>query len=349
MRHCLLYCVLLALTGCQPADNVAQSLLMTQCSNSEAPPASVAAACTSLIDAPDSTPPTLAFAHGNRSLARRLTGDLDGALADLNRVVELTPDSADALGSRGTLHGMRGEFDAAARDLTAAIKLDPNIATLHADLGTSYERGGKPDLALPAYDRAIELDPKLALAVGARCWVLTVLDRDLDKAIADCDRALELDPKDLNHYNSRGFARFRQRQYELAIADYDRSLGGAPVASSFYMRGLAKRALGRTDEGDADIVRGKQLEPGIVDALCEVRCDALGTATMAGACSTSSAYGSALPLRKAFPLRRASPREPRVRCDGATATESAPSASRHGEDRQHRRHPSSSCRGSDRP
>lgn len=259
-----LFCVLLALGGCAPADDVARSLLTTQCSNREAPPAGTAAACTSLIDDPDSPPATLAFALVNRSLARRLAGDLDGALADLNRAVELTPNMVYPLGARGTLHGMRGEYDAAARDLSAAIKLDPDVATLHADLGTAYERGGKSELALAAYDRAIELDPQFALAIGARCWVRAMLDRDLDKAVADCDRALQLDPKDLNHYNSRGFARFRQRQYEQAVADYDRSLGGAPVASSFYVRGLAKRALGRVEEGDADIARGKQLEPGVV-------------------------------------------------------------------------------------
>jgi len=265
MRRQLLLCVLAALGGCQPAGDVAQALLLRQCSDNDAPPASVAAACTSLIDAPAGTPETIAFALGNRSLARQKSRDLDGALSDLNRLAELTPNVASVFGRRGVLHGMRGEFDAAARDLEAAIKLTPDIPELHADLGTAYERGGKPERALPAYNRAIELDPTFAGAVGARCWVLAVLDRDLEQAIADCDRALQLDPKDNNHYNSRGFVRFRQKQYEQAIVDYDRSLAGAPVASSFYMRGLAKRALGRNDEGDADIARGKQLEPGIVE------------------------------------------------------------------------------------
>ncbi|MDC8014942.1 hypothetical protein [Tahibacter soli] len=116
-----------------------------------------------------------------------------------------------------------------------------------------------------------------------------MLDRDLDEAVADCDRALQLDPKDLNHYNSRGFARFRQRQYEQAVADYDRSLGGAPVASSFYVRGLAKRALGRVEESDADIARGKQLEPGVVAPREARHSRALGTANVWAAAIDSSA------------------------------------------------------------
>lgn len=253
------------LAGCAPADNVAQTLLVNQCSNGEGTPASVAAACTSLIDDTNSTPPTLVFALGNRSNARRLSGDLDGALADLNRAFELNPDSGSVLAGRGVVHGLRGEYDEAQRDLAAAIKHDPNDAKLHADLGTSYDRAGKPELALPAYNRAVELDPTFAGAVGARCWVRAVLHRELDLAITDCDRALQLDPRDNNVYNSRGFVRFRQKQYEQAIVDYDRSLAGAPIASSFYMRGIAKRALGRNDEGDADIARGKQLEPGVAE------------------------------------------------------------------------------------
>ena len=231
MRRHLLLCALVALGGCQPADDVAQALLLQQCSDNNAPLANLAAACTSLIDAPASTPEIIAFALGNRCLARMRSRDLDGALTDLNRLAELTPNVGWVFGRRGVLHGMRGEFDAAARDLEAAIKLTPDIPDLHADLGTAYERGGQPERALPAYNRAIELDPTFAAAVGGRCWILAVLGRDLDQA----------------------------------IADYDRSLAGTPVASSFYVRGLAKRALGRTQEGDVDIARGKQMEPGVAE------------------------------------------------------------------------------------
>ena len=265
MRRFLLLYALATLAGCQPTDTFAQSLQMRQCEDTKASPAKAAAACTALIDAPKVTTETLVFALNARTRARVEMHDLDGALADANRAVKLAPDTMPVLASRGTLHGMRGEYEAAAPDFQAALERAPDVAELHADLGTAYERGGKPELALPAYDRAIELDPTFAGAIGARCWVRVVLDRELDRAIADCERAMQLDPKDLNHYNSRGLARFRQKQYELAIADYDRSLGGAPVASSFYVRGLAKRALGRTQEGDADIARGKQLEPGVAE------------------------------------------------------------------------------------
>ena len=111
------------------------------------------------------------------------------------------------------------------------------------------------------FGRALELAPGDPRGHDARCWSRAML-ADFAGAKSDCDRAIELDANRWNSYNSRGYVHYRAGRFDDAVRDYDAAIGGLPeVASSWYVRGLAKRALGDAKGAEADIAKGLALDP----------------------------------------------------------------------------------------
>ena len=71
--------------------------------------------------------PRNADAYYERGLAKRAKGDLDGAIADFTNAVELKPDFAEAYGSRGDAKKAKGDLDGANADHTKYIQLKPQL------------------------------------------------------------------------------------------------------------------------------------------------------------------------------------------------------------------------------
>ncbi len=67
--------------------------------------------------------PTYAVAFFNRGLVRQSQGDLDGALADFDRAIEITPDLAESYFYRGQLLLCRKNPSKAARDFNHFLAL----------------------------------------------------------------------------------------------------------------------------------------------------------------------------------------------------------------------------------
>jgi tetratricopeptide (TPR) repeat protein len=76
-------------------------------------------ACSAIIqrDAKD------AMAHYKRGLAYQFTGDLDRAITDYNKAIELRPRSARAYESRGSAYASKGVYTNAVADVTKAAEL----------------------------------------------------------------------------------------------------------------------------------------------------------------------------------------------------------------------------------
>jgi Flp pilus assembly protein TadD len=63
-------------------------------------------------------------------MARRRTGDLNGALADLDRAVRYAPGSARAWYQRSLVLRQKGDLRRARSDLARAVELDERYAPL---------------------------------------------------------------------------------------------------------------------------------------------------------------------------------------------------------------------------
>ena len=60
-----------------------------------------------------------------RGQSKKAKGDLEGAIADFSRAIELNPNAEDPLLARGFAWVSKGDFEAALADFDRAIVLDP--------------------------------------------------------------------------------------------------------------------------------------------------------------------------------------------------------------------------------
>jgi tetratricopeptide (TPR) repeat protein len=132
------------------------------------------------------------------------------ALADLDRVIALNPNSKVAYKNRATLKTTRLNDDRGAlADFDKAIDLDPNGASAYYGRGllkqsilNDYQG------ALADYNRAIALDPKNADAYNNRAILKQSVLNDTQGASADFDKAIALDPNLPQAYGARGLQKY---------------------------------------------------------------------------------------------------------------------------------------------
>jgi lipoprotein NlpI len=145
-------------------------------------------------------------------------GDLDGAITDYTRAIDLNPKYANAYHNRGRVKHAKGDLDGALADFTSALALAPKHALAYYNRGNAKYAKGALDGALADYSRALALDPKYTDAYHNR-GLAKAHKGDLDGAIADYSRAIDIDPKYAAAYRSRGYTRYNQRSWTDALVD----------------------------------------------------------------------------------------------------------------------------------
>jgi len=197
----------------------------------------------------------------NRAGAKKAAGNLDGAIADYDRAIQIDPKDAAIYNNRGLAKQAKGDLDAAIVDFNRAIQLNPKDAIAYSNRGNTKRDKGDLDGAILDYNRAIRLDRKYAYAYYDR-GLAKKQKSDLDGAIADYNRVIELDPKFAKAYCDRGVAKRRKGDLDGAISDYDRTVELDPkYAIAYFNRGNAKGDKGDLEGAIADYNRGIELNP----------------------------------------------------------------------------------------
>lgn len=134
-------------------------------------------------------------AYNNRGTALTKAGQLEAALKDFERAIQLRPTFAEAYNNRGSILSDLGRYEEAMHSFAKAIETDPNLASAYDNRGNVYTRTGKPEEGIRDYNHCLKLRPKFALC-----------------------------------YNNRAAAYFQMRRFAEAAADIEtcRNLGGQP-------------------------------------------------------------------------------------------------------------------------
>ena len=108
--------------------------------------------------------PTNAAAWSNRGNIRIGMNQLDEAIEDYTRSIELAPDITDPYINRGAAYEAIGEWDAAIADYNRALEIDDRDPAIYNNRGNAKARQGDWDAALVDYQSAMLLAPKFSLA-----------------------------------------------------------------------------------------------------------------------------------------------------------------------------------------
>jgi tetratricopeptide (TPR) repeat protein len=198
----------------------------------------------------------------NRGFAYTSLGQMDKAIDDYTRAIEINPEFTDSYYNRGLAYGTIGQFDKAIADYSKAMEIDPAYTKAYSGCGVAYYNLGQWDKAIAEYSRAIEIDPKYADAFYNRGIVYGNLGQ-LDKAIADYSKVIEINPGYTIAYSNRGNAYSNLRQMDKAIADYTKAIIIDPnYRDGYYNRGITYYNLGQFDKAIADFSNAIEIDPG---------------------------------------------------------------------------------------
>jgi tetratricopeptide (TPR) repeat protein len=130
----------------------------------------------------------------NRGIEKAKDGDLDGAIANFDRAIELNPNDDVPYYNRAQAKRLKKDTAGAIADYTRAIELGSTNPAASNNRGNARVENNDRDGAIADFTRAIELKPDYARAYYNRA-VAKKAKGDASGAAADFKRAQELDPK----------------------------------------------------------------------------------------------------------------------------------------------------------
>jgi tetratricopeptide (TPR) repeat protein len=129
----------------------------------------------------------------NRGIEKGKEGDLDGAIADFTRAIELNPKDDAPYYNRAQAKWLKKDSAGAIADYTRAIELGSTNPAAYNNRGNARAEKNDRDGAIADYTRAIELNPDYARAYYNRA-VTKQAKGDATGAKADFKTAEKLDP-----------------------------------------------------------------------------------------------------------------------------------------------------------
>jgi tetratricopeptide (TPR) repeat protein len=226
--------------------------------------------------------------------------DLDGAIAEYGKALQLQPDNFQTHRTLGNALFNKNSFDEAAAEYREAIRLKPDDPDAHRSLGDALYNKGDYDGALAGYHDALRLktgDGDAHRGLGDVFFVKGDLDQaateyreavrlmpndsyahrglastlfrkgDVDGAIAEYREVQRLEPDDLQASYGLGSAYLRRELADQAINEFKKSVAAAPNDPNAYqMLASAYAFLHRCDEALDAWKQVEKLSPGGTDA-----------------------------------------------------------------------------------
>ncbi len=187
--------------------------------------------------------------------------DLEQAVAEYSRAIELDPDQTHYFVERAWAYHMLREFDLAISDWSRAIEMNPHEPHFWRARGASYLDLGDLEAALADHNRAIELGAGDAGFYVDRAWVYYNMG-EMELAIADWEAALEMEPENAWLLGDLGGRYAEMGDFGAALEYQNRAIEIEPENGELYhMRAYTYLMMGEVEQATADWIRAAELEP----------------------------------------------------------------------------------------
>jgi tetratricopeptide (TPR) repeat protein len=140
--------------------------------------------------------PDYAKAHYNLGCALFQKGNVDEAIEHFQRALQINPDSMEAHYNLSCALLQKGNVDEAIVQYQKALQIEPDDEESHINLGNALIQKGNVDKAIVHYQKALQIEPDNVEALNNLAWVLATCPqaslRNGNKAVALAQRANQL-------------------------------------------------------------------------------------------------------------------------------------------------------------
>ncbi|MBI3862198.1 MAG: tetratricopeptide repeat protein [Planctomycetia bacterium] len=193
-------------------------------------------------------------AHLKRAEALTAQGLVKDALVAYDKAVEAFPNVLVVFNDRGKLRRTAGDLDGAISDFERCLQLDQKFAVGYVNRGMCLAESNNPQAAEGDFSDALKLKPDPATSAFALRLRATarLAQGKAPEAITDLDTLIKSNPRDASAYEDRGFAQYFQKKFSAALADFTKAVELNPQAGHLVpWRALALARSGMTAEARA--------------------------------------------------------------------------------------------------
>ncbi len=205
--------------------------------------------------------PNYSEAHVSLGTALLQKGQVDEVIAQLKRALELQPNNARDHNTLATALLQKGQVNEAITQLQKALELAPNYPEVYYNLGCALFQKGQVDEAIVQFQTALELHLNYADVHNNLGSALLQKGR-VDEAIAQFQKAMELQPDSAAAHNNLAFAFLQKGQVDEGIAHFQKALELRPnYPEAYYNLGNALVQKGRMREAITCFQKALELQP----------------------------------------------------------------------------------------
>ncbi len=209
-----------------------------------------------------------------RAEALQAQGLIKDALAAYDTAVERFPNVLIVFNDRGKLRRTAGDLDGAVTDFTRCLQLDPKFAVGNVNRGMCLAESNNPQAAEGDFSEALnsKLDPGTSSLAYRQRAATRLAQGKGPAAISDLDAAIKINARDASLFEERGCAQYFQKNFAVAVADFAKAMELNPqMVHVVPWRALALARSGKTAESRALLeatMNGKTPPTGWVTKLC---------------------------------------------------------------------------------
>lgn len=150
------------------------------------------------------------------------SGDFDGALTLMRKVLQSDPDHSGALFLLGLSHAGKESWAEAVEALTRVTELSPDYPGAHLQLGVCHAKLGDAETALEHYDKTLELEPGNVTAAHNSGLILFESNR-IEEALARFEAGLAANPDDPDLHEMAGRCYVHEADFQTAVEHLERA------------------------------------------------------------------------------------------------------------------------------